>query len=246
MNTTSAGVTLVGRRSNNEDAMLDCSPLGLFAVCDGLGGYEGGEIASRLATTTLEQFVDRNRRDPLGTWPVKEDRSRSYEENLLAAATVEAHRAILGQKSGRLSQMGSTVVAALFHGGRVSVVHCGDSRAYRLRDGAVTQLTVDHSVWAEMQAAGLAGPRGEFQFKNQITRALGLDGHAKADVRTFDVQPGDVYLLCSDGLYDPLDDARLKVGLSLSPSDACDDLARAAFEAGSADNITAVVVRTGE
>ena len=89
----------------------------------------------------------------------------------------------------------------------------------------------------------MAGARADFAYKNQITRALGLDGHAQCDVATHAVESGDVYLLCSDGLYDPLDDARMKAGLALAPSEAVDDLSRAAFELGSADNITAIVVR---
>jgi serine/threonine protein phosphatase PrpC len=243
MNTLSAGITLTGRRSNNEDAMLDAAPLGLFVVADGLGGYEGGEVASKLTTATLGAFIEQNRRDPQGTWPIREQRSRSFEENLLAAAGVAAHREILSRKEGALRQMGSTVVAALLNGRTLTVMHCGDSRLYRLRDGAVVPLTRDHSLWAEMDAAGMAGDRATFAYKNQITRALGLDGHATCDVATHAVEPGDVYLLCSDGLYDPLDEARLRAGLSLEPSAAVDDLSRAAYELGSADNITAIVVR---
>lgn len=223
--------------------MLDASQLGLFVVADGLGGYEGGEIASKLTTRTLEEFIAENRRDPQGTWPIREVKTRTYEENLLAAAGVAAHEEILAQKEGRLSQMGSTVVAALLKGNLLTVMHCGDSRIYRLRDGAVLALTRDHSLWAEMEAAGVAGPRSEFAYKNQITRALGLNGHAKCDVATHQVESGDVYLLCSDGLYDPLDDARLRAGLELAPSEAVDDLSRAAYELGSADNITAIVIR---
>jgi serine/threonine protein phosphatase PrpC len=243
MTTQSAGLTLTGRRSNNEDALLERAELGLFVVADGLGGYEGGEVASRLTTSTLGEFIEENRRDPQGTWPVREVKTRTFEENLLTAAAVAAHREILSRKEGALSRMGSTVVAALFHGKQVTVLHCGDSRLYRLRDGVVVPLTRDHSLWAEMEAAGMAGNRADFAYKNQITRALGLDGHATCDVATHAVEPGDVYLLCSDGLYDPLDAARLRAGLTLSPRQACDDLSRAAYEAGSADNITAVVVR---
>lgn len=223
--------------------MLDASQLGLFVVADGLGGYEGGEIASKLTTKTLAEFIEANRRDPQGTWPIRELKTRTYEENLLSAAGVAAHEEILAQKQGRLSQMGSTVVAALLKGNLLTVMHCGDSRLYRLRDGAVSALTRDHSLWAEMEAAGIAGLRSEFAYKNQITRALGLNGHAKCDVASHSVESGDVYLLCSDGLYDPLDDARLRAGLSLSPSEAVDDLSRAAYELGSADNITAVVIK---
>ncbi|MCC6337093.1 MAG: serine/threonine-protein phosphatase [Myxococcales bacterium] len=245
MHLTSAGLSHVGRRSNNEDALCDAPALRLFVVADGLGGYEGGEVASQLTVSLLREFIDDNRRDPQGTWPIREAKHRSYEENLLTAATVAAHRAILEKRSGALSQMGSTVVAALVCGEKLVVAHVGDSRLYRLRDGAVTALTRDHSLWAELEAAGTAGDRKSFPWKNQITRALGLDGHAQADVASFSLEPGDVYLLCSDGLYDPLDEARLKAGLELPPEAACRNLVQAAFDAGSHDNITGVVVRCG-
>ena len=243
MNMLSFGLSHVGRRSNNEDALLDSRALGLYAVADGLGGYEGGEVASRLTVSVLESFVEANQRDPQGTWPIRAIKSRTFEENLLAAASVAAHREIAARRTGTLAQMGSTVVAALLRDAKLTVMHCGDSRLYRLREGVVTSLTRDHSVWAEMEAAGLAGERAGFAWKNQITRALGLDGHSNPDVATFEVKRGDVYLLCSDGLYDPLEAPRLREGLCLGPEDACRDLVAAAFEAGSHDNITGVVVR---
>lgn len=245
MNTLSFGLSHVGRRSNNEDALLEARALGLFAVADGLGGYEGGEIASRLTVSVLESFVAAHERDPQGTWPIRELKSRTFEENLLAAACAAAHREIASRRTGVLSQMGSTVVAGLVRGTRLTVVHCGDSRIYRLREGVVSALTRDHSVWAEMEAAGLAGDRAGFAWKNQITRALGLEGNCTPDVATFEVRRGDSYLLCSDGLYDPLADPRLVAGMVLEPEAACRDLVAAAFEAGSHDNITGVVVRCG-
>lgn len=244
MHTTSAGLSVVGRRSNNEDAWLEAPELGLFVVADGLGGYEGGEVASKLTTTTLARFLEDNRRDPQGTWPIREVKTRSYDENLLTAAGVVAHEAILSRKQGALAQMGSTVVATLFSGKRLTVMHCGDSRLYRLRDGALEPMTRDHSVWAEMEAAGLAGNRHDFAWKNQITRALGLAGHGQCDVSSTTTAPGDVYLLCSDGLYDPLADAVLRDALARPPREACATLVQAAFDAGSHDNITAVVVKT--
>ena len=243
MNALSFGLTHVGRRSNNEDALLDAQELGLFAVADGLGGYEGGEVASKLTVAVLEDFVASNERDPQGTWPIRELKTRTFEENLLAAAGAAAHREIAARRTGNLSQMGSTIVAALLRGTKLTVMHCGDSRIYRLRDGEVKALTRDHSVWAEMEAAGLAGDRGSFAWKNQITRALGLEGHSAADVATFEVKRGDVYLLCSDGLYDPLANPRLQQGLELAPEAACRDLVAAAFAAGRHDNITGVVLR---
>lgn len=239
MHLVSEGLSLQGRRSNNEDAWLEAPELGLYVVADGLGGYEGGEVASRLVTSELREFVQYADRDPQGTWPVKSRPSRTFEENLLFAAGVAAHREVLARKTGRLAQMGSTVVSALIRRGVMTVMHCGDSRLYRSRHGRTELLTRDHSLWAEMQAAGLASERSAFAYKNQITRALGLDGHAECDVASFDVQPGDVVLLCSDGLYDPFDETRLE---PLLHGDV-DTLVQRAFDLGSSDNITGLLVR---
>lgn len=238
MHPLSSARTDKGRRSNNEDAFLDAKHLGLYAVADGIGGYEGGEVASQLVTTTLAQFVDDHQRDPSGTWPIKERASRRFDENLLVAAIEAAHRSVLAKKQGALSQMGSTVVAALLRKNLLTVAHCGDSRAYRLRGGKVAQLTRDHSLWAEMQAAGLAGERAQFLYKNQITRALGLEGHATCDVQSWQVEEGDVYLLCSDGVYDPFDMQELEPLIR----GGVDQVIRHAFERGSTDNMTALVL----
>ncbi|MCA2980851.1 MAG: serine/threonine-protein phosphatase, partial [Myxococcaceae bacterium] len=134
---------------------------------------------------------------------------------------------------------------ALYVSGDIAAVaHVGDSRVYRLREGTLTPLTRDHSLWAELVAAGQAvAPRHQFPYRNQITRALGLAGDARADTTVVDVQPGDRFLLCSDGLYDPFDDPTL--ALHLATGDAarcCEALVALAYERGSTDNITAVIV----
>lgn len=243
MNVSYSGFTTVGRRSNNEDSLCLAPELGLFLVADGLGGYDGGEVASSLVASVMRDFIEHNRRDPQGTWPIREDRARSFEENLLAAAAVVAHREIAARRTGVLRQMGSTVVAALLVGERLVVGHVGDSRLYRLREGVLAQLTRDHSLWAEMSAAGLAQDRASFAYKNQITRALGLDGDSTVDVACVDAKVGDTYLLCSDGLYDPLTDQQLAAGLTAEPGFACRSLVQTAYDAGSTDNITSIVLR---
>jgi len=244
-NVQAVGLTDVGRRKNNEDRLCVLTELGLFAVADGMGGYEGGEVASRLAIDELSEFVARNRRDPSGTWPCKEDKKRSFSENLLAAAVMVAHQTIVAQREGKLEQMGSTVVAAMLDAGRLCFAHVGDSRLYRLRDGQVEQLTRDHSVWAELEAQGLAGARAEFPFRNQITRALGTNV-ARPDVAAVELRAGDTFLLCSDGLYDPLSAEQLAPLMALPLAEAAEALVKTAFDAGSHDNITAVLVRVGE
>jgi serine/threonine protein phosphatase PrpC len=244
MNLHSHAITTTGRRSNNEDNLCEAASLGLFAVADGLGGYEGGEVASTMAVETLRAFIERHQRDPQGTWPCGEDKKRSSAENLIRAGAVAAHEAIHSKREGTLRQMGSTLAALHFGEAQAVVGHVGDSRVYRLRSGALRPLTRDHSLWAELVASGRDVPaRQDFPFKNQITRALGLDGDAGADTCVVDVSPGDRFLLCTDGLYDPFDDGSLE-GL-LIDGDAlacCERLVSLAYERGSADNITAVIV----
>lgn len=244
MNLLSHAITTTGRRSNNEDNLCDVPALGLFAVADGLGGYEGGEVASALTVETLQRFVERNRRDPGGTWPCKEDKKKSLSENLLRAAATEAHLAIMDKRAGRLGQMGSTIASMLIVEQHAAIAHVGDSRVYRLRNRVLEPLTRDHSVYAEMLAAGRdLPPRHDFPFKNQITRALGLTGNSNADTSVTDVCIGDRYLLCTDGLYDPFENDALAVLLHEgAPAACCKKLVETAFEKGSADNITAVVI----
>jgi serine/threonine protein phosphatase PrpC len=208
-----------------------------------MGGYEGGEVASSLTVAALRDFIEANQRDADGTWPHKARAGRSYEENLLSAATAVAHLDICARREGRLDRMGATVVAALVKGHSLTVAHVGDSRLYRLRRGVLEGLTRDHSYWAELEAAGTHFDRATFPYKNQITRALGIEGASSADVATHALECGDTLLLCSDGLYDPLEDSQLVSGLALDPASACEHLTRAAFDAGGTDNITAVVLR---
>ena len=237
--------SVVGRRSNNEDQYCAEPELGLFVVADGMGGYEGGEIASRLAVDALREFIARNRRDPGSTWPCGEDKKRAFSESLLHAASVRAHQQIAAHRTERLRNMGSTIVTLLLEDGRATCAHVGDSRLYRLRGDALVQLTRDHSFWAELEAAGGTDvQRKDFGWKNQITRALGVDGSHRADTASLELRVGDTWLLCSDGLYDPLEPAQIaQVLKSASAKEACEQIVQRAFDSGSQDNITAVVVR---
>lgn len=239
-----ASLSITGRRSNNEDNLCVDEALRLYAVADGLGGYDAGEVASALAVDALRAFVERCRRDPEGTWPGRGARTRSLNENLLAMGALEAHRAIASQKKGTSSQMGSTIAVALLEGRTLTVAHVGDSRVYLLRGRALQSLTVDHSMYAQLKASGAeVPPRHLFQFKNQITRALGLPADHLADTSVFEVQRGDRLLLCTDGLYDPFtDEALAELVPGGDANEACKRLVDAAFAAGSHDNITAVVV----
>jgi serine/threonine protein phosphatase PrpC len=212
----------------------------LFAVADGMGGYEGGEVASRVTVDTITAFLSSNVADREITWPFSMDRSLSYVENLLGVAVRLAHERICERKQGRLSRMGSTVAALVLTGEVAVTAHVGDSRVYRLRHGQLVQLTRDHSLVAEMRSAGMTVDSAPF--RNVVTRALGTPC-AEPEVRTHPLLAGDRYLLCTDGLVERLDDDSIREVLAGSPPQlACSELVQRAFDAGARDNITAVVV----
>jgi serine/threonine protein phosphatase PrpC len=242
-----AGLSTTGRRANNEDSLCAEPTLGLYAVADGMGGYEGGEIASRLAVETLAEFLRRNRGDDDVTWPFAIDPALDPEENLVSVAVRLAHREVTARQTGKLDHMGSTLALLVANDSHAVLAHVGDSRIYRLRAGRLEPLTRDHSLWAELQASGMAGlpSREAYQYSHVITRALGMTGDTRPDVRRERLVPGDVYLLCTDGVTEKLSDEVL-ADLLASPRDAqatCRAIVDAAFAAGGRDNITAVVLR---
>ncbi|MDY7229288.1 PP2C family protein-serine/threonine phosphatase [Hyalangium rubrum] len=244
MRLESAGQTHVGRRPHNEDAYCVRPELGLFVVADGLGGQEGGEVASQCVVDAFKEFGERMAREGEAAWPHPQDGRRSREENLLAVCTELAQRAVQSRRVGYLREMGSTVVAFAVGEGGAAVSHVGDSRLYRLREGQLEALTRDHSITEELREAGLEPPpRGQSAFGHIITRALGTE-RSEPTVHRVELRAGDVYLLCSDGLYEPLGPERMATSLALSDvAQACAALVSGAYEAGSRDNITAVVVR---
>jgi serine/threonine protein phosphatase PrpC len=244
-----AAFTTRGRRANNEDAYCLEPALGLFAVADGMGGYEGGEVASRLAVATLRDFYARERADGESTWPFGVDGALSLAENRLAVAIRLAHREVVVQKRGPLAMMGSTVAAIALDGNDAVVAHMGDSRVYRLRAGATAALealTRDHSLYAELEAARAPDlpPRERFHLAHVITRALGMEGEPRPDVRRIALAPGDTLLLCTDGVTEKMDDARLAAWMAAPSAEAaCRGVVEEAYERGGRDNITALVVR---
>jgi serine/threonine protein phosphatase PrpC len=244
MRIDSAGQTHVGRRSHNEDAYVLRPELGLFVVADGLGGQAGGEVASKCVVDAFSEYGEQMLLDPKATWPEQLNPERSKEENLLAGCTALAQRELLGRRVGYLRDMGSTMVALALGEKGAAVAHVGDSRAYRLRAGELESLTRDHSVTEELRAAGLEPPpRGQSAFGHIITRALGTE-RAEPTVRALELRAGDVLLLCSDGLYEPLGPENITAGLSKpTAKEACEVLVMGAYDAGGRDNITAVVLR---
>lgn len=234
----------VGRaRSNNEDAIALVPQWRLAVLADGMGGYNAGEVASEMTTRIISQG--------LGKW--LENLNAPPPEIALHEAIEDwgrqANSAIF--ESARDVQehygMGSTVVVAAFTGDLLVVGHVGDSRAYRLRQGQLERLTRDHSLLQEQLDGGLITHEQArtSTHRNLVTRALGMDEHVEVETRSHQMQTDDVLLMCSDGLYDLLEDqemARL-IAQADTLDAACKSLIDAANDAGGKDNISVVLVR---
>lgn len=247
-----AGLTDVGlQRDHNEDAFAVEPALELFVVADGMGGHQAGDVASRIAVESTVEFFRSTGLEDL-TWPFEFDPNRTEDENRLISGVKLANRKIveLGARRPELHGMGTTIVAALFapSSGRLHIAHVGDSRAYRVRQGSIEQLTRDHSLvndYADAMPEMSEEQKGDLP-TNVITRALGMQEHIPVDLGVHEAQVGDVYLLCSDGLSGMVDDRELCELLSGPVTDlsaACRLLINTANEHGGEDNITAVLLR---
>lgn len=252
MKTKCAGKSVTGRRNNNQDAFCIDQRWGLYVVADGMGGYQGGEIASATAIEAIREFFRANEEDDSVTWPFGLRRELSLMQNMVRVAVRSANHAVMTQRKGELANMGSTVVVLALRDDRAVLAHMGDSRIYRIRRGRIELLTRDHSLYNELADAGAndLGPPSEFPYRNIVTRALGFSTSAgdEPDLGTEVPYPEDVYLLCTDGLYESLDDETI-VGIVRGADDldaACDKLVELAYERGSNDNITAVLVRVAD
>jgi serine/threonine protein phosphatase PrpC len=239
----SAELTDIGwHRKNNEDAMISLPQSGVFCVADGMGGVQGGEVASKAVVDALKKaFPEVPDAGGAGT--------AEASAVLFERALNEASHWIKARADGLgIQGAGTTVVGLMFDGTtpeRGLVMHAGDSRAYRLRGDRLVQLTTDHSVAA---AAGLADDSTlPLIFRGVITRAVGLDGDVHLDVTPFNVMAEDVFLLCSDGLDKMLSDRRIQEILcrhrANSPGRTAKCLVDEALQAGGDDNVTVIVIR---
>jgi PPM family protein phosphatase len=228
------GQTDVGRqRSVNEDSLVIAPPF--FAVADGMGGAKAGEVASAMAAETFEGESDSGEpAEAQLTRILREANRRIYE----LAVSDDSHRG-----------MGTTVTAAKVTGNQVSLGHVGDSRAYRLRDGELEQVTRDHSLVAELERSGQITPEAAEHHPQRsiITRALGPEPDVQVDTYTLAGRDGDLFLICSDGLTSMISDDELASILRSSDTleEAADSLVRAANQSGGKDNITVVLFRLG-
>ncbi|TCO97726.1 protein phosphatase [Rubrivivax gelatinosus] len=231
-------------RSNNEDSVAIDEGISLAVLADGMGGYNAGEVASQMATS----FIVRE----LGRW-LQEAGTQASDADVRRAMDIcvdNANRAIFNAANAnpQYAGMGTTLVVAVFREGRVLVGHVGDSRAYRMRAGRLQQITRDHSLLQEQIDAGLITPeQAAFSAnKNLVTRAVGVEDTVLLEMHPHDVMPGDLYLMCSDGLSDMLDDGaigRLLAACGESLDEGCRTLIEAANAAGGRDNISVILAR---
>ncbi|GMV46401.1 MAG: hypothetical protein AMXMBFR66_17990 [Pseudomonadota bacterium] len=230
-------------RSNNEDSAVVDAGVSLAVLADGMGGYNAGEVASNMATS----FV----KTELGRW-LREANSQASDADVRRAMDIcvdNANRAIFNAANAnpQYAGMGTTLVVAVFRDTRLLLGHVGDSRCYRLRAGRLQQLTRDHSLLQEQIDAGLITPeQAAFSAnKNLVTRAVGVEDTVLLETHQHAVQPLDMYLMCSDGLSDMLDEAGMVQLLQRHAAlpECAQALIDAANEAGGKDNISVVLVR---
>jgi protein phosphatase len=244
------GASDVGRvRSNNEDCYRMVEPLHLFVVSDGMGGEAHGEVASALAVETIVQHCKESESDPATSLYGSPQPGLSDRTRRLASAVHLANRKIFQAAEEHSEQhgMGATLTAAWIDDGRLSVAHVGDSRAYLLRSGALQQLTNDHSLVAEQVRRGIltAAEADQSEMQSVLLRALGTHAEVDVDADEHPLFPGDILLLCSDGLTRMLTEPEIAGTLQVetNPQKAADKLIELANDNGGADNVTVLVVR---
>lgn len=244
------GLTDTGQvRDHNEDAIDYDAGIGLMLLADGMGGYNAGEVASLIAIQVMSEMMRAQiEATPPHVQAAGSMWSVAHEMMLLAIDRANSMIYQTAVAHPQCAGMGTTVLAALFYNNRVTVAHIGDSRLYRYREGQLEQLTRDHSLLQERIDAGLIS-REESRYapdRNLLTRALGIAPYVETEIQEFDVRPDDLYLACSDGLTDMLDDesiARLLGMLSVDLDLTAQNLIEQANIMGGRDNISVLLTR---
>jgi len=241
-------------RTNNEDSYI-CNPEEqLFLVADGMGGQASGEIASKIAVTSAEEFIVRSRKEDI-TWPIPYRNDFSLEQNRLFAATAYANDMIRNYSSENSSMkgMGTTLVGVVVEGDHLAIVNVGDSRLYRIRDEHIDQITHDHNLAWEQERMGLLTKEEAWNHPQRhiLTSALGIEAadNIKIDIAGSEIQEKDLYLMCSDGLNDMLGDNEILNAIVSNVSKSLEHTARALIQdanrAGGRDNITVILLSFG-
>jgi protein phosphatase len=251
MRYVAAALTDVGRkRQENEDSFCLVPELGLYVVADGMGGHAAGEVASRLAVETIQEWMGKYLTDPSAAVADAGAESVSHEASFLLSSIQFANRIIFDAAKARreYAGMGTTIVAALTRDDTVVLAHVGDSRIYRIRDGQISQVTRDHSFVQHQVDRGIMSVEEaqQSQYRHMITRALGLKERVEVDLTEERAVAGDLLLLCSDGLSDLLHDEEILDTLREPGADldrVCRVLIDRANANGGDDNITALVIQ---
>jgi protein phosphatase len=237
------------RRDHNEDAVASDAEIGLVVLADGMGGYKAGEVASEIAILTI---VAELKESMSSVEPGQVDAATGLqsESHLVAEAVAKANESIysVSQTQPQCAGMGTTLVVGLFTNNKLLVGHIGDSRMYRLRGEELLQITEDHSLLQEQINSGLITPeQAKFSSnKNLVTRALGIDPTVELELREHDVEVNDLYLLCSDGLSDLVEDDDIRLTLTTLSANlelAASQLVQMANDNGGKDNISVILAR---
>src|SRR6266700_6089886 len=246
---SACGYTHAGqKRASNEDAIGNFVDDRLFVVADGVGGHSAGDVAASTAVEALATFFRSFHAEPRQAWPYPVDRSMSLGANLLRIGIKVANDRVRAAAAGDRSRarMASTIVAIAIGDAQLTVAHTGDSRAYRVRAGQIHRMTRDHSIMEEMLAARPdlgADEIATFSHRNVVTKCLGSKDEVDHTVSTDGLEQGDLYLLCSDGLWGMVKDPRI-AEIACSTPDleaACQLLLDEANQAGGPDNISAIL-----
>jgi len=246
-------VTDVGKvRDHNEDAIGSQPEIGLWVLADGMGGYNAGEVASGIAVKTILDLV---------TQACKREKRAEIESGtgymrqtiVLRDAIHRANKVInqTAQSQPQCEGMGTTLVASLFYDNRVSIAHVGDSRMYRLRGNRFEQITMDHSLLQELVDRGFYSQEEAQRStnRNYVTRALGVEANVEVEVQEIEVQKGDYFLMCSDGLPDMVEDEDIHLTISTFSNDVRtvgEQLIKLTNDNGGRDNVSVVLVRVAD
>jgi PPM family protein phosphatase len=250
---TFVGQTDTGRvREHNEDTIASDVDVGLLVLADGMGGYNAGEVASGIAVKTITNLVREGlAREDLGAL----DRATGLTRPsiVLRDAITRANKIIYqtARSQAECEGMGTTVVAALFYDNRISIAHVGDSRLYRQRGSQIAQVTMDHSLLQELVDRGFYSPEEAQRAanKNYVTRALGVEPQVEVEVQEHPVDKGDIFILCSDGLSDMVEDEDIRLTISTFGANldtVAKQLIQLANENGGRDNVSVVLAQAVE
>ena len=246
-------VTDVGKvRDHNEDAIGAQPDIGLWVLADGMGGYNAGEVASGIAVKTVIDLVAEACKRELRN-AVEPETGYMRQTIVLRDAIHRANKIInqTAQSQPQCEGMGTTLVAALFYDDRVSIAHVGDSRMYRLRGNKFEQITLDHSLLQELVDRGFYSQEEAQRStnRNYVTRALGVESNVEVEVQEVDVQKGDYFLMCSDGLPDMVEDDDIHLTISTFNDHIAtigEQLIKLTNDNGGRDNVSVILVRVAE